>query len=70
MQTWAKENQDLWGVNKHKVPYVICLKEKHAIKTITYKHAQDSIHVYKFGSHIHALRHVTPNQKNIKAQRS
>ena len=43
---------------------------KHAIKTITYMHVQDSIHVYKFGSHVHALRHVTPNQNNIKAQRS
>ena len=56
------------GVNKHKVPYVICLNKerKHAIKTTTYKHVQDSIHVYKFGSHVHALRHVTPYQNNIK----
>ena len=32
MQAWAKENQALQGVNKHKVPYVICLKEKTCYK--------------------------------------
>ena len=57
------------GVNEHRVPYVICVKERYAIKTMIYKHAQVNIHVYKSGSNVHALRHGSSNQNNVLAQR-